>query len=127
MRPVRHGEVLEGSPCLPLPRSIACPCTNALNWLAIMVLRPPTPTCTLCAHPPPKQQRKNCPRADTPRTTLAAAAVLDGIVTGKGSKGEAAQERQQMGFILHSLLTAEEKEEGAAANTGNDAGGPSNP
>lgn len=34
--------------------------------------------------------------------------MLDGIVTGKGSKGEAAQERQQMGFILHSLLTGRE-------------------
>ena len=63
--------------------------------------------------------------ADTLTVSLAAAAVLDGIVTGKGSKGEAAQERQQMGFILHSLLTGreeEEEEQAAAAAAGAGAG-----
>ena len=37
------------------------------------------------------------------------AAVLDGITTGRGAKAkENAQERQQMGFILRSLLAGEE-------------------
>lgn len=37
-------------------------------------------------------------------------AVLDGIVTGRGARQrEAAQERQQMGFILHSLFAGKEE------------------
>ncbi len=54
------------------------------------------------------------------------AAVLDGIVSGKGSKGEAAQERQQMGFILHSLLTGAGGDAAPeeADNGGGGGGGP---
>lgn len=43
-------------------------------------------------------------------------AVLDGITTGKGGK---ADETQQMGFILHSLLmTGDGQKEGDAATNG---------
>jgi SWI/SNF-related matrix-associated actin-dependent regulator 1 of chromatin subfamily A len=47
-------------------------------------------------------------------------AVLDGITTGKGGK---ADETQQMGFILYSLLQSQREEEEAAADAQNEANG----
>lgn len=54
------------------------------------------------------------------------AAVLDGIVTGRGAKQrQNAQERQQMGFILRSLFAGEEEYENMeGVGSENDAGGP---
>ena len=70
----------------------------------------PAPGCAWAPPCPTKCCRRPLPPAP--------AAVLDGIVTGKGSKGEAAAERQQMGFILHSLLTGRTGEEGGDAAGG---------
>lgn len=60
--------------------------------------------------PAGREGRGRCPTQPTPPPSVPRAAVLDGITTSS-KRAETPADRQQMGFILHDLLTGKEPQD----------------